>query len=337
MHNPERLRQILETPAALGQPDRAGAGREVDYHCPFCLKRGFARVSHLHVNYVKNKAQCHQCGGWADLTTLVRVLLGRVPKSLMRAHVDAELVDFVRDMMKRRIAEAAPGEEEAPALPAEFVPFGGKIADPVGRSVWQYLTGDREGDRGVPPEFFTDIGAGYCAEGRYSGYAIFPVHVGGELVTFTSRRVIATSSKVQHGSATKSRMAVFNYDAVAAQRARRVFVGEGPFDGWAFHRRADPNDGGVGILGKVLHDEQCRLLDRLPDCAELVVCLDDTEHDKTRAAAEKLGRITSKRVSYILLPEGSGDPHKNRARLPRLVDRRTAYDPIMTKVMAELG
>ncbi len=333
---PEQLRTLLERADALGHPDRNSAGREVDYWCPFCLKRGFDRQSHIHVNYLKNCAVCHQCGGWKDLTTLVKVLLGRLPRSLMRSEIGEELVDYVRTMMVRRRQEAEdmPGEEEAVKLPDEFVPFGGKLKDPIGRGVWQYLTGDREGDRNLPPEFLTDIGAGYCASGRHSGYAIFPVHVGGELVTFTSRRVFGTSSKVRHGDATKSRMAVFNYDAVAQQRARRVFIGEGPFDGWAFHRRADKNDGGVALLGKVLHDDQCRLLDRLPGCEELVMCLDDTEHEKTRAGAAKLAKLTGKRVSYILLEPGSGDPHKNRDRLPGYVAQRQGYDPFTSKIQA---
>jgi hypothetical protein len=187
-------------------------------------------------------------------------------------------------------------------------------------------------NRGLPAEFLTEIGAGYCDTGRYSGYAVFPIHVAGELVTFTSRRVVATASKVQHGAATASRHAVFNYDPVLYHRCERVFVGEGPFDGWAFHRRTGPGDGGVGILGKELHDEQCRLLARLP-CKELVMCLDDTEHARTRAGAEKLARFaTDKRVSYILLEEGSGDPHKNHKYLPWYIKHRTAYDPIMTEL-----
>lgn len=340
-YDPESLRPILEAETALGQPDRSVRGHEVDYWCPFCLKRGYGHQSHIHVNYRKGLAICHQCGGWKSLLSLVRALYGTVPSSVMRAQMHGDLVESLRSMLRKTAGDVAQTEEAAPALPAEFVPFGDTPPrEGLGVLVWQYLTGPRDQhNRGLPPEFLSEIGAGYCAEGRYKGYAIFPIHVAGELVTFTSRRVIGTDSKVQHGSAAASRHAVFNYDPVLAAACERVFVGEGPFDGWAFHRRTGPSDGGVGLLGKVLHDEQCRLLARLP-CQELVMCLDDTEHAKTRAGAAKLSRFcagTGKRVSYILLEPGSGDPHKNHRYLPWYIKRRIPYDPVMTELQGLLS
>lgn len=335
-HDPGKLRALLETARALGQPDRSAKGREVDYKCPFCLQRGYSRVSHLHVNYEKNCALCHQCGGWKDLLGLVRALYGEVPSSLMRAQIGEDFVDALRAMLARRQTEDVDTERAPIALPPEFVAFGSTPPERgMGAIVWRYLTGPPPDQRGLPPEFLEEIGAGFCADGRYGGYAIFPVFVAGVLVTFTSRRVVGVSSKVQHGESAGSRYAVFNYDPVAQQRARRVFIGEGPFDGWAFHRHVAPDDGGVALLGKVLHDEQCRLLDALP-CEELCVCLDDTEHQRTMDAAAKLARLTGKQVSYILLNEGNGDPHKNRRYLPWYVRRRVAFDPVMTRLQTLL-
>jgi hypothetical protein len=150
-------------------------------------------------------------------------------------------------------------------------------------------------------------------------------------MTYSSRRVVGLGPKALHASASKSRMALFNYDTALEMQARRVFIGEGPFDAWAFHRRADSHDAGLGLLGKVLHRDQIRLIDRLP-CEEVCVCLDDTEHERTQAAAAMLAKYTQKRISFILLKAGSGDPHDNRERLPRYVERRRRYNGLMTEV-----
>ncbi len=267
-------------------------------------------------------SNCHQCGGWKDLLHLVRALLGKVPRSLTRAKLGVELVDYVRDSYARARADLKDGDARVTVeLPKEFIPLSSAVRDSIGRAVRRYLMEERE----VTEMEIEEVGVGYATEGRFKGYAIFPVYVGGELVTYTSRRVLSVGSKAQHAPASKSHLAIFNYDVAAAMSARRVFVGEGPFDAWAFQRRADRYDAGVALLGKVLHDDQARLLDHLP-CDELCVCLDDTEHDRTKWTAARLAKMTSKRVSYILLPEGSGDPHENRHRLPRFIDRRTDMD-----------
>lgn len=339
---PDRVRALLEAHPRMGPPDRDGVGEEVDYWCPFCVPRGKAQ-SHLHVNYRKNVARCHSCGSWTDLVIMLRALYGEIPRSALEARLADGLVDGLRQMMKvhgHSQQRPVAGEGEAPLveLPEAFEAFDPSVAPTgIGPAIWSYLTGSGEGERGLPPDFLYEVGAGWCGSGRYQGYAVFPVWVDGVLATWTSRRVLALGPKVQHCPASASRAVLFNYDPVRLQGARRVFVGEGPFDGWAFHRRADPNDGGVAVLGKVLHAEQCRLLDALPACEELVVCLDDTEHEATMGYAGALSRMTGKRVSYILLPQGSGDPHKNRRRLPALVEQRVRHGSVMTELRRRLG
>ncbi len=329
-HDPEALRQIIE--GVVGFPDGHNTAGDVDYRCPFCERAGYDLQSHLHVNYRKGVALCHQCG-WKtkDLLYLIRALTGSVPRSLLQAQMGVELVDFVRDMFQRA-KKAEPAGASAVKLPEEFIPLTERPKDPTGRAVLRYLVETRA----VTMEMIREVGVGYARTGRFNGYAIFPVYVCGELVTYTSRRVIGTSAKAQHAPNSKSGLAIFNYDVAAKMRARRVFVGEGPFDAWAFHRRADPRDAGCGLLGKVLHDDQARLLGQL-DCEELCMCLDDTEHLRTQRYAVRLSKMTNKRISYILLREGSGDPHENRERLPRYIERRQYYDGGVDAVLMELG
>lgn len=322
-----RLREVIE--ASIGQPDGTEHG-EVNYPCPLCRKRGYASQSHLHVNYQKDRCICHQCGGFRSLTSLVRVLYGKVPKSLIELKFDNGVGEAVRKTINRAFSPAqtdAKKVHEPVKLPDEFIPLSNKPGDTMGQIALDYLTIERA----VPYRFLEEIGVGYCKEGRFRGYAIFPVHVGGRLVTFTSRAVCSTGAKAQHAPNSESHLAIFNYDTAADMNAKRVFVAEGPISAWAFHHKADENDAGVAILGKVLHDDQARLLDMLP-CEELIMCLDDTEHAKTIEFAGKLANKTSKRVSYILLKEGTGDPDDNRDKIPWYVKRRKPYSMITSRL-----
>jgi hypothetical protein len=321
----EQIRPLIE--AVIGGADNRNSSGDHDYRCPFCERNGYATPSHLHVNYHKNAALCHRCGyATKDLLYLIRALTGSVPRSLTTARLGLELSDYITDTYTRVHRPGAAGAG-AVRLPDEFIPLPARPRDETGREVRRYLVEER----GLDERMLEEVGVGYATTGRFAGYAIFPVHVGGVLVTYTSRLVTGHGPKAQHATGSRSKAAVFNYDTAAAMGAQRVFIGEGPFDGWAFHRRADPLDAGVALLGKVLHDEQARLLDCLP-CEELCMCLDDTEHERTVRYASSLTRLTSKRISYILLPEGSGDPHENRQRLPRFIERRTLYEPMVTDV-----
>lgn len=316
------LREVIE--AKIGRATSKD-GREWDYWCPECKKRG-GHIGHLHVNYTKGCAICHSCDiGFRDLLNLVRYLYGSIPSNLLAARLKGELIEHLEGMFYQWEQDTSKAEKVK--LPEEFIPFNGKPRDSRGRMIRRYLA-----SRDVDDRMLEDLGAGYCIEGRLNGYAVFPVYVGGRLVTWTSRAtpgIVMNGPKAYHAPNSESRMSLFGYDVAALMGAKRVFIGEGPFDALAFQRRADPLDAGVGLLGKVLHEEQIRLLDELP-CDELCVCLDDTEHKRTVECAGRLSRKTSKRISYILIPEGDGDPHENRERLPKLIRRRTPYDPVMS-------
>lgn len=321
--DPDLLRECIEVAIGPGKRD----GPETDYTCPFCEKAGYSPPSHLHVNFRKNVALCHRCAwGCRDLKFLVLALLGKIPKSISRVTSDQDVEDVVHAILFANDHDV-PVERTTPiTLPTEFIPLTGRPKDRHGQVVLAYLK-----SRGVPFDRLVEVGAGYCAEGAFCGYAVFPVHVRGELITFTSRRVTGLGSKQKHAWASDASLALFNYDNVV--ESRRVFVGEGPFDAFAFQKRLDAGDGGVATLGTKLHLRQARLLSYLP-CEEIVVCYDQDASDKARKAAATIRKITGKKTS-IIFPERDPDEY-SLDDLDRLVESRSVCDPEMDEIRSIL-
>jgi len=285
--DPDRVRQALEP--VLGYPDSYSPGHDANYPCPFCVKEGRGKISHLHVNYTKGKAICHGCG-WktSNLRNLLLAVLGRVPRSLVVDDGgDGDFVEHIEAVLYGKAEERETVVQE-PELPAGFVPLVGRPSDKVGKAVHRYLIDERA----VPFDRLVEVGAGYCTEGALSGYAVFPVHVGGQLVTYTSRRVPTVrlnGPKVRHGAFGKSAStALFNYDNCVG--CRRLIIGEGPFDAFALHRRLNPNHGGLASLGTILHKRHVRLIEAL-EPEEVVVCYDADAPDKAFKAAAQLASV----------------------------------------------
>lgn len=319
--DPDRVRQALEP--VMGYPDEAKPGGDYDYPCLFCVKSGRQKISHLHVNYSKGKALCHGCGAkFGSLRTLMLAVLGRVPRSLTKDDGgDNDFAEHIESILFGKADSREPVVQETPRLPDDFVPLVPRPSDLIGKAVARYLLQER----GIAFERLTDVGAGYCTGGAMKGYAIFPVHVDGQLVTYTSRRVPAVrlnGSKVKHGAFGRSAStALFNYDNCVG--CRRLFLGEGPFDAMALHRRLNPNHGGLAALGTNLHRRHVRLMEALePD--EVIVCLDPDAVDKAHEMANVITSVGLK-SSVMFVPR---DPDElTEIELADCYRARTLADP----------
>lgn len=328
---PDKAKVVIDS--VLGTPTIEGG--EANYVCCFCPKAGYTVPSHLHVNYRKGRALCHRCGAkYKTLRTLILALCGKVPRSLDDLHAESDIVDAVDEILR-----SAPSIETVrikAELPEGFATLTPNPKDRLGRLVLDYLTGTnaKRKQRGVPFEMLAEVGTGYGTEGMLRGYAIFPVHVNGELVTWTSRRVTGFGPKQRHGIFGESAsIALFNYDNV--RRCRRIFIGEGPFDAFTFQGKFRPTDGGASTLGTVLHDIQARLLDET-DAEELVMCYDGDAYDKALKAARRLSGVSSKRVSVMKM--GDKDPDElPRSELLAAVKSRVPYGGEMDEVLAMLS
>ena len=327
--DPEKVQRAID--AHIGGPDSVTAG-EHNYVCPFCDKAGYNVPSHLHVNYWKGVALCHQCrAGFKSLHTLVLAVFGRIPTGLgEQEENDESLTDEIDKMLWPDKAERKKAKQERVKLPDSFVPLTERPKDRLGRVVLRYLTKER----GVAFRHLVDVGCGYCTQGALRGYAIFPIHMGGELISYTSRRVVGTGPKVRHARAGKAAsVALFNYDN--AVEAKRVIIGEGPFDAWALHRRVRPTDAGMATLGTVLHDEQARLIAELP-CSRVVIWYDADAMDKATEAAKRVLNICDKKVS-IVRHTGPDPDELDEDELARLLKGAEPYNPFLTEIEAMLG
>ena len=312
------LQRAIE--AILGRPDSV-VGAETNYWCYFCKRSGKGSNHHLHVNYFKGQSICHECGAkYSKLTTLLHALGGDVPESLREIHDPEDIEDAVEANLY--------GEDEGTKtyekvlLPHGYVRLDRDPRSNIGKAVLSYLTKKRH----IPYRTLREIRAGSCDTGRMKGYAILPVTVNGEMVNWTSRNVVALGQpKVRHATGGRAKLTLFNYDR--CHQAKRLFLCEGPFDALHMHGRLLPADGGLGLLGTILHDEQAHMIADLP-AEEAFVLLDGDRagREKTAAVAEKLETVANKRVYVVDMPEGKDPDEVSDKILGRTVDAAHGYD-----------
>lgn len=306
----------------LGRPD-SKTKDEFNYRCPNCLKVGYEKVSHFHVNYTKGVALCHQCHLKAKtLEGICYAVFGRLPDGVTAHYTDEEFLDAIHNLLWGEQSEQQ--EETACALPDEYTPLSQNVKDSTGKAVLHYLCKKR----GVDERWLSGIG--YCRTGRFAGYAIFPITVQGVLVSWTSRNVSALNGpKVLHAKHSKARLALFNHDA--CESPKRLFVTEGPFDAWHLHGRFRPSDGGLATLGTLLHTQQAYLIDALAP-QEVIFCYDNDATAKAHDAARVLSNISDSKISVMELPDARDPDEIPDDELFSLIQARTAFDPFMDTI-----
>jgi hypothetical protein len=321
-------RRVLES--HLGHPDEEAAG-EANYRCPFCATSGYSYSSHLHVNYYKGTALCHQCGyKTRNLEHLVRDATGE--SLTQRAAFAGNFQERVYDRLFADSRMAVEKEKVAVSLPEGFRRLVREPGHRLGQVIWNYLVHDRK--RAVPPRMIRALGTGYVTSGPMRGYAIFPVHVNGELVTWTSRRVAGTGSKVRHAPGSSSSNGLFLYDFAKSVHPTRLWVVEGPFDAIALHRRFHEREAAVALFGTLLSDPQVRLIGDL-GAEEVIVCLDPDAAEKAVQVAEALSRSLDSRVTIASLPDGKDPDELDDSGLAGVLADRVDFDPF-AEVLAGL-
>jgi len=326
----KRLTVIDALSARLGSPKKKG--QESDFTCPFCIKAGIHPPSKLHVNPNKRgrhngamyhgAALCHKCGyKTRSMYNLLRDVLGRVPRiAFQRVTQQTEdIVKIVEEIFKEDTTETI-------MLPEEFkrlhVPPRGVFA----KLMYSWLTSPRPFGRRLTDDDIDDWGLGYCTKGLYAGHVIFPLYMNGEMVYFTSRAFISSTSKSLHPKGSRDAF-LYGYDR-AATVDDWVAVVEGPMDAIAF------GEHGIGLLGQNLSRQQRRLLSRV-QAKEIIVALDADAQDRARELAAELAEATGKRVSY--LPFEEGDPDDHRPHLEEMLSQRVEVDGFLDMVEQLLG
>lgn len=296
----------------IGYPDSV-TGNEHNYPCPGC------HASHLHINYELGRATCHKCGlGAKNLASLARKLGANVT---IKPFTPDDVTDYLIDSLFTDRPNEVTGRKGSLSLPESFKPLYPKTTDKMGGIVRRYLRG-----RGLTTVMMKNMGIGYCTSGKFTGYAIFPVFMDGELVTYTSRRVVGLGAKVEHASGEKSRKAVFNYNN--CHGCKRLFICEGPFDALAMHGRLRPSDAGTCLLGTVIHAEKVAAIAAI-NPKEVIVLLDNDAESKAGAVAEAIMNGVGCRVRIAVPPDARDPDEMTDDELRAMVKSAREYDPLM--------
>lgn len=292
----DRIRNILETRLVFKKQD----GRDTNYGCPFC-----GDDHTLHVNYNKGEfgmARCHSCWyGTRSLIHLIRDVFGYVPKSMRSMTERSPLVFDIEKLF-------GAAKTQRVELPKDFVRLTERPTCSTTRLFHAYLKA-----RGFSYDDVDVFGIGYAPSLR--GFLIFPFWQNGRVVYWQGRRVFGPAEAKNHNPpCTGKRSFLYGYEQAVGQETG--FICEGPLDGIAW------GPGGLPLTSKDLHPEQLNAI-RLLGFEKLIVCLDSTEHEKTKRYAYRLNREVSARVGYLLLPDG--DPADNKTRIKLMAARSTVW------------
>lgn len=287
--------QLVES--VLG-PHMKRSGDDFDFPCPFCGE------GTLHVNPSKGAAICHSCE-WAtrSMSFLAHKIGAKFDKPLEGYAPSND--DLAK--LRRRLDEP---DDRSIALPLGFRvlrPGASSLADVY----YRYLN-----ERHVTLSQIKKHNIGYCVKGRFNGYIVFPIHVSGELVYFTSRRFLASKGpKTLHPSAPVGAR-VFNGDG--AREAKWGVIVEAPFDALTVRKK------GVAVLGSAISDAQLGALKRIP-VMEWTVCFDSDAWHKTLKAAWRL-RMAGVDADITVLQLPYGDPNTQGPRsMKRLLAKRKTF------------
>jgi len=283
----------------LGNPNRV-MGEEYDYPCP---AKGC--TSEFHVNFDKGSGLCHKCNlRTRDLLKFIKRFTGKdlyIPQD--------RTLDFTPDFMKETIKVRLPDEFEE-------MPIRGR-GNRAGKYMYKYLR-----TRGMTDELIVLSKTGYCSEGDYAGYVIFPIYMQGDLKFFTTRLVFGDGPKSKNPVGGKKSDWLLNYE-LSFNRDVIVLV-EGPFDSYRILRTGD--FGSVAVMGQYLSLKQLKLLSRM-NCKEIVIGFDPGAEEQALKASKKICDFTSKIVSIAIPPKEYEDyGAMNRKQINRCLRARQGQD-----------
>ena len=328
--NVERLQRFVEK--KIGEPDSVSGG-EHNYVCPFCEQDGARH--HLHINWSKGDhgvCICHGClyKNGSALAMLRELHGGVLPKSLERS-AQRQSIEGWEKKIRKTMQEENDGQSFSLGLPDGFRRLPYKDDGKDGGKIWKYLSQERGYDYRTVDMF--NLGYVPSRSSEAYGCLVIPFFMHGRCVYWQGRRVFGNGPKYHNPSASFKKHIIFGYDQAAGRK--RVFLGEGVFDGMAWGR------GGLATTGLTLHPQQVRSI-ALLDPEEIIVCFDAVKFDKAKdrytedatdkawtAAKQMKKELSGVRVGVLKLP--GGDPDENKARLHRLAKKRTRWmeaDPL---------
>ncbi len=233
--------------------------------------------NHLWINTTKGVFHCWKCG-WS----------GKVAS-------DEKVLRFLKNKTKKHTSEDKnknnEEEEKKELFNNEYTDLS--ILPDIHMAV-KYLQA-----RNITIELVKEVGAAYCHRGFLSGRIVFPIKLNENIVCIQGRTVYGRAPK--YLTAGKKRLALFGAKMLS-EYADYVILFEGIFDALKVPEH------GIAILGKMLSDEQVRILSVLLTVRKVFIMFDADAREYTEAAYKRLNSFFD--VTPIYLNEG--DPGNMR-------------------------
>lgn len=185
-------------------------------------------------------------------------------------------------------------ERKEVILPESFKLISKRSKSILGQSAYKYITHEKK--RNLDYNYARMAGVGYCDDGKYAGYIIFPFHEKGRLTFFQGRAFIQQGTKMKNPDEEefgigKSQI-IYNVDALFM--FKEVDIVESIINAITLGEQA------IAILGKSISSYQFYQILNSP-VEKLNIILDPDATDKAIQLALSLCHF--KKVRVVILPD----------------------------------
>lgn len=249
-------------------------------NCPVC-----GRENKFGVNLATNRSNCFVCSYNDRPILVVSKIEGLDWQGTLQFLGTFESLEY-------KEPEITEYERKPLKLPEGFRLLNEGV-DYLAKLVRNYITNDR----GLDINRLANKGFGYCVKGKLMGYLILPYYIKGQLVYYTTRRLLSIGPKfdnppIEEFGIGKSTL-LYNMDALYLYNT--VYILESVFNAETI------GDNTIAMGGKAIASWQLSTIIRSP-VSNLIIILDPDAYLYAINLGMKL--VDYKRVKIVNLPEG---------------------------------
>lgn len=276
------------------------------------------------INIKNFKSHCFKCGEWRSPLDLLMELEGFDTIIEVRKFLSIQQEYEAYDKL---LGSTKPQEYEEVELPKGFK-LVGMDNSLLCRSATNYLK-----LRGFKVEDLIQRGVGYCDDGEYWGYVVFPFYSRGKLVFYQGRRFISSAGpKMRNVESERfgigKTQVIYNEEALYIYN--KVWVVE------SITNNLTIGDNAIATLGKSISSYQRSHIIGSP-CKSIVIGLDEDAYLEALVFAMQI--VPYKRVKVLQFPEGKdiNDLGKKESRRIEKETNYSSYTELLQKKLEHEG